>query len=313
MIDISKILDDLGIEYRGGGVNNYKISCINPAHDDARPSMYIHKESGILHCFSCGTKGNIFTLLASKGITGIDVLLYFRKFDIDAATEEAVQAMLELSVKKRSKEYAEEKIKYENIELPPHRMIETNVYLEGRGITPKEIKEWKMAVVTTGKHMGWILIPIYQFEILRNYFMRSTFGKGKLYGEAPRKDLLAGLDFTCMNDPVCITEGIFDTIAVKRAGMQSVACLSNRLLTPQIALLKQYKDIIIVPDNDKQGLFLVESASVLEAVSKISVASLPANKKDAADCSPAEIQEAFKHRVPWNEYLIRKKFIEKMA
>ena len=66
-----------------------------------------------------------------------------------------------------------------------------------------------MAVVTSNKYLGWILVPIYQEGTLRNYFLRSVFGDGKLYGEYPREDLLAGIDFaTNYDESICISEGI---------------------------------------------------------------------------------------------------------
>ena len=37
------------------------ISCLNPEHDDTNPSLRVDKVTGIMHCFSCGFKGNLFT------------------------------------------------------------------------------------------------------------------------------------------------------------------------------------------------------------------------------------------------------------
>lgn len=41
---------------------NFKILC--PFHDDNKPSLAVHKDSGIFKCWSCGAKGNIVSLIA---------------------------------------------------------------------------------------------------------------------------------------------------------------------------------------------------------------------------------------------------------
>jgi DNA primase len=40
--------------------NDFLITCTNPDHDDAHPSMRIDRVTGVFQCFSCGHKGNIF-------------------------------------------------------------------------------------------------------------------------------------------------------------------------------------------------------------------------------------------------------------
>jgi len=314
MIKVEEILINLGIEYRSAGQDNFRIKCINPEHDEKIPSMFIHKESALINCFGCFLHGNIFTLLKYSGITGIDAIVYLQKFAKDGYTAEEVKKALEQFVTNRKGDKQDETIKYENIEMPQHRLIDNNFYLEKRGITSAEMKEWNMAVVTQGKHLGWILIPIYQDGVLRNYFMRDTFGPGKIYGSYPRHDLLAGLDLSLdTNAPLYLTEGIFDAIALRKAGVQAVACLSNRLLKGQVTVLKRYSKIVVVPDNDKMGLLLVESAGDLIHSCEVTVSVLPAHRKDAGDCTLEEIQKALRYKIPWNTFLIDKKFFSKIS
>jgi DNA primase len=273
--------------------------------------MNIHRESGIIHCFGCGLSGNVFTLLNYKGIHGMEAINYLLKFAEGGQTEDELKKSLEDFLKNRGdiRENQEKIIKYSDIELPAHRMLEESSYLTKRGITADEIKKWRMSVVTHGRSLGWILIPIYQDGVLRNYFMRSTFGSGKMYGEYPRMDLLAGLDFADdPNKPICITEGIFDTIFVQKTGYQSVACLSNKLLLPQLERLKRYRKVIIVPDTDKMGMKLVESAGPLIYNVELMVCCLPEGKKDAAECSASDIKNSLDNLIPWNKFVIKERF-----
>ena len=39
---------------------DYLIRCLNPEHEDTRPSLRVHRVTGDSHCFSCGFKQNIF-------------------------------------------------------------------------------------------------------------------------------------------------------------------------------------------------------------------------------------------------------------
>ena len=305
MIDIERLLVDLQIEYRNAGSENVKIICVNPEHLDTEPSMLVHKETSVIHCFGCGATGNIFTLLKYKGITGADAYKYLFNYATSSLTEEDLKKNLDNFITGREKVKQDETIKYGNIELPMHRVIEHNFYLEKRGITKEDILKWKMAIVTANEYLGWILVPIYQNGVLRNYFLRSTFGMGKLYGKYPRHDLLPGIDFaTDIEKPLYVVEGIFDAIAIRHAGYQAVATLSNKLLPAQLAILKKYKTIVLVPDNDKMGHELVKSAASLIYSTELLVCKLPSNKKDASDCTVQEIIEATYHQFLWQDYII---------
>ena len=311
MIDIERVLDTLGIEYRGGGTNNFKIICVNPAHKEMKPSMYIHKETGQLHCFGCDYTGSLFTLLHYKGIHGIDAILYLQKFALGGNSEAEVRAALHRLINSRSLEDAPADPNV--VELPPHRPAIKNFYLEKRGITDEEASRWGMGIVTSGRNIGWILIPIVQDGVLRNYFLRNTFGEGKLYGAYPRNDILAGLDCALdLSQSIYLTEGIFDAVAVGRMGVQSVACLSNRVLPNQLERLRVYKKIVVVPDTDARGVDLVESVGSLIHNHSVYVCKLPNNRKDASECSSSELFSSLKIEIPWSNYIIEKKILSKL-
>ena len=104
MLNIEKVLIELGVDHRNGGQDNFKIRCINPDHIDTNPSMYIHKESGILHCFSCGFTGNLFSLLKHFEIYGVDAIIYLQRFAKDGHTADEIKKALEEYVSNRKKE-----------------------------------------------------------------------------------------------------------------------------------------------------------------------------------------------------------------
>ena len=60
-IEISKILDDLGLSYQEVG-KDYRTKCWY--HEEKDPSMFINKETGVYHCFSCDASGSIFSIVS---------------------------------------------------------------------------------------------------------------------------------------------------------------------------------------------------------------------------------------------------------
>ena len=56
---VDELLQEQGIQYKISG-QVYVVKCLNPEHEDTNPSMRIDRISGIMNCFSCNFKGNLF-------------------------------------------------------------------------------------------------------------------------------------------------------------------------------------------------------------------------------------------------------------
>lgn len=305
MLDVRKILTDLGITYKITG-HNARTKCWNPNHQDKDPSLSIHLETGMYNCFGCGMKGNILSLVQSQlGITEEETYQYVSRQQKGGTTEEEVYEYIHNRIKRRVSLQPEE---VKEIEHLPHTPITTeNFYLmKKRGFTLEEIMMWRMGItnVPTERYHNWIYIPIYFNGVLRTWFLRSVFGSGKLYGfyrdekdiitGYNRSDILFGYDTAKdFNRKVYLVEGIFDKIWFDRTLNQTIAVLSNRILRPQIEILKQYKHVVLVPDNDLQkkdeGLFLIQSAIALVNHTKVSVCLLPSHRKDVNLCTLDEL------------------------
>lgn len=57
--EVEKLLIDKKVRYYDKG-KDLLVSCFNPEHDDANPSMRINRDNGLFHCLGCGYKGNLF-------------------------------------------------------------------------------------------------------------------------------------------------------------------------------------------------------------------------------------------------------------
>lgn len=284
MIDVKQLLDTLGTPYIESG-KSLKLKCI--FHEEGHPSFSMNKDTGVWQCFSCKRSGNIFNFLYYlTGVAGKEALAYVKKVAKESTTEEEIKNKLRdsLSPKKDAVEV--------EVILPSHNLVTTHIYLEQvRRFTSVEIQDWRMGVVTERPYEGWIIVPIYQYGRLQNYFLRSPYENRKLYGKYLIKHVLFGLDTAMDTDkPLYIVEGIFDMIFLRRLGVQSVASLTNRLYEPQREILKRYKHIVLVPDNDSPGLELVDNAkALLYSIPTIGVCHVPEPKKDTAACTQREL------------------------
>ena len=54
---------DLYFTLSGG---DYLIKCLNPEHKDRSPSLRVDRTSGLMHCFACSFRGNIFSFYGIK-------------------------------------------------------------------------------------------------------------------------------------------------------------------------------------------------------------------------------------------------------
>lgn len=56
---VQQVLIEKGLSFTVSG-RDYLIKCLNPEHEDTNPSLRVDKISGLMHCFSCGYKNNLF-------------------------------------------------------------------------------------------------------------------------------------------------------------------------------------------------------------------------------------------------------------
>jgi len=59
-MDVIELLNKQELIYTISG-QDFQIKCLNPDHDDRNPSLRVDKVTGVMHCFSCGFRGNLFT------------------------------------------------------------------------------------------------------------------------------------------------------------------------------------------------------------------------------------------------------------
>lgn len=318
MILVEEVLKDFGIEYEDKG-NDFVIPC--PFHAENHPSFYIERERGIFNCFSCKASGNFFQFVRIvSGFSPMETLQYLSRF---------------LSVRKRSRldryndflasiqracEICEEEESHDAL-LPDNVRVRSNRYMKNRGFTDTEILALDTRVCTAYPYKDWVMIPVRRKGVMQTYFLRDTTGDGKIYGYKTivredgtkknegyyRSNILYGMD-DCPDKtkPIAVSEGIFDATFNKRYHKQSVAALSNNILPEQKSFLVQYPEVIIMPDNDMRGLFLIDTSLSMTTKTKVSVALLPGQYKDSGEAKDNDqvIGEAIENRVNVMDFIV---------
>jgi len=64
-VNVEELLQSKDITYIPKGAD-FELRCLNPDHEDKNPSLRVDKITGIFGCFSCGFKGNVFTLFGER-------------------------------------------------------------------------------------------------------------------------------------------------------------------------------------------------------------------------------------------------------
>ena len=309
-VDVTKILDDLKISYTPSTANNVAARCFNPYHEDNHPSMHIHTSTGAIYCFTCQYKSHILHHVQKEHkFNQYELIKYVQQFQIGGTTEEDISASIVAMLKDRKE--GTKKVIEAATSVPDNVKITEHPYLMGRGFTTEELLFWNMGQCTKWPYQNWVYIPIYFNRILRNYFLRSNTDKTKLYGPFPRKDILFGFDTAKdFTKPVYICEGIFDMIYLRRMRVQALALLSNHIAQEQLDVLKNYVEINVVPDIDKnlRGMQAIYDIFGLVHKTNIFVLELPNGKKDPAECTLEELVHADFHKTTITQYVMRDRF-----
>lgn len=290
-------LKELGIEYTDRGGSDLWALCWQ--HEgDSDASLSIRREDCVGHCFGCGYTFNALSL-AEEFLdfqNRFELLKFMALFSEENISEDMSYAQLCDDVFNRRN--SEETSVVEITRPCVLRVPDNHTYVYGeRGLRRDEIDKWGIGILEGDTEDykwvdGWVYVPIYQKGVLVSYFLRSITNGKKLYKKGDRSKIIFGIDDTDPSRTIYLCEGIFDCIYLRRAGVDAVAILSNKILDAQYQILRNYEKIVLVPDNDSnlRGYELLYTARSLMHVADVEVAFLPRHVKDAAMCNDTELK-----------------------
>jgi DNA primase len=274
-IDILSILDKYSLissttETSG---NYVRISC--PFHNEAIASFSIRLDNGVFHCFGCGMRGTIKTLVAKlEKCNELQALMIIKRFK-DTSFKQPI-------VKTNSDLLYGAKLQYEVISKPNWRQEHCNYMIKERNFIPKTLNEFGVKIDECSRFYP-ILIPILDNGIFKGTLRRriDNSDRRKYMNNKgfSRKRVLGGM---YEDGWILVVEGYLDMMKAWQLGYKNVACLFHWKASPnQIQKLKHFSNKIISGlDNTPLG---EEGTKLLQKYFKVKRFKYAEECKDIGD------------------------------
>ena len=216
------------------------ISCLNPEHDDSNPSLRVDKVTGIMHCFSCGFSGNLFTHFG------------------------APESPLEVRIHRRKDKIARSKSQTVGIQLPEDRIEWKGGSF--RNISEETLKIWQAFTWNVPKFEGRIIFPIRDITgktvALLGRKISGLTDKYYIYPQGVEMPFCPAKVQTISNR-VILVEGIFDALNLWDHGLRNTVCCfgTQQMNWVKLSLLKLQgvQGIDIMYDGDEAGQTAAET------------------------------------------------------
>ena len=263
MIDVEKVL--LGLDIQLYAQRGVEVNGLCPMHkkrtgkEDHSPSWWINSESGAHICFSCGYKGNIFTLVADvKGISYFDAQDYIG---------ESVEVPLD-TLMRRIKDLPQYVQPEETIAMSEARLaVYTNppdIELKKRFLTRDAVKIH--GVLWDKSNDAWIL-PIRDPDNGALLGWQEKGARGRFFRNQPagvkKSKTVFGVQIMSSSHDLIVVESPLDAVRLTGLGHNSVSTFGAIMSEEQVKILRRAPKIIAAFDNDKAGHTANEQIRVL--------------------------------------------------
>ena len=216
------------------------ISCLNPEHDDSNPSLRVDKVTGIMHCFSCGFSGNLFTHFG------------------------APESPLEVRIHRLKDKIAKSKAQTVGIQLPEDRIEWKGGSF--RNISEETLKIWQAFTWNVPKFEGRIIFPIRDITgktvALLGRKISGMTDKYYIYPQGVEMPFCPA-KVKPINNRVILVEGIFDALNLWDHGLRNTVCCfgTQQMNWVKLSLLKLQgvQGIDIMYDGDEAGQTAAET------------------------------------------------------
>ncbi len=248
-----------------------------PFHEEKNASMFINMQKGIFHCFSCHRKGTINAL--SKELTGTTIYKFLDlKYDEFQEYSKVKYADLD-DYDKIPNVYIKESDNGEARGVSLESSREVNSFLRRRGLTSEIARAFKMfntpkAVRYNGtRYVNRLCIPIYEGGRLLSIEGRALDIKNTLKVMYPKGSTVSTLfeyEKLDKDKPLWIVEGLMDLAFLRRDPyFVNSSCIFGANITPrQKHLLKKFKEVFYIRENDAAGDGCVKELQSISGISK---------------------------------------------
>ena len=254
-----KILKNvLGSCYQNG--SEYLFYCSKCKHHKKKLSVNIEKNT--FKCWVCDYASyNIRTLVKGSG-TGRDLIQW------DDLSGKVDLSEFDLLFEERSTVEDEQRVSLpsEMVSLTssdlPYSAIYAKNYLKDRGITSKDIMDWKIGFCSEGDYAGRLIVPSFGLSGHANYFVARSYNNQypPYLNPSVSKNIIFNELFVDFDDDVILVEGVFDAIV---AGTNAIPLLGSSLRTNSKLMQNIIKNntavyLALDPDAEEKELRIIQ-------------------------------------------------------
>ena len=253
MIDVERVLLSLDLALyaqRGSEVNG-----LCPMHkkrtgkEDHNPSWWINSETGAHICFSCGYKGNIYTLVSDiRGVDYQDAREY-----VNDKEDMPIDILM-----RRIKELPEYVQPVESIPMSEARLaVYTDVpdiELKKRFLTRDAVNS--CGVLWDAKNEAWIL-PIRDSETFALIGWQEKGARGRFFKNQPagvkKSKTVFNVQRISEGQPLIVVESPLDAVRLVGLGFNAIATYGAIINEDQVKIMRRTNKVIAAFDNDQAG------------------------------------------------------------
>ncbi len=250
----------LGSYYVSG--NERIFHCIFCNHHKKKLSVNI--STGVFKCWICNQHGSIPYLLRSfpkqlvewKALSGI----------VDQSNSQDLREAFSSVTKKELVPCVDLELPKQFVSLVGNQSLASKAarkYLFGRGFTEDDITKWLIGYCIGGEYDGRIVIPSFDRNGCLNYFVARSYVEDwrNYLNPTVSKDIIFNELFINFNEPVVLTEGVFDAM---KAGENAIPMLGSTLLADSVLFQKLgvHKPLVYIaldPDAEEKENKLISS------------------------------------------------------
>ena len=283
-------LNLLGMKYKKLSPDEVQCSC--PFHEEKHPSFFVNLKKGVYHCFSCGRSGSMEQLFREKTgqslwkVLGIGTISDpMQKYAFQTTQRQVVPPPAE-SLKLKTVYLNFDKSQF----IPALENEGCAQYLHARGVFPEVVKQMQMCYCESTRINNTLFQRRLVIPVMENNSLVSIEGR-RIYPEDPEPKVLYpksttvntlyDIDHLNKDSRLYACEGLFD-LAVLRSHnssdpdifKNSTSIFGANLTNRQLGLLKQFREVVYIPDNDEPGQRPLEKMKEA-GLTNVSVLRLP--------------------------------------
>jgi DNA primase len=254
MIDIEKVL--LSLDLKLYSQRGDEVQGLCPMHKertgstDHNPSWWINTETGAHFCFSCGYKGNIYTLVKDMTGMGLNGAKSFIKDKAAAPIDMLMQRLHDLP---QYVQPADEPITMSESRLAIYT-TPPDIELKKRFLTREAVE--KCGVLWDTKNEAWIL-PIRDPDDNSLLGWQEKGARGRFFKNQPpgvkksRTVFAVGLIET--EKPLVVVESPLDAVRLIGMGINAISTYGAMPSTEQVKIMRRAPRVYAAFDNDAAG------------------------------------------------------------